>query len=455
MSDERPPSSSPGNPSELQQLEAALAAGHLTPALFATLSAQLRAAAPMAPAAPTAPAAPKASAFSPSGTDEELPSLLDMFNKSPAAPVSPPPPVSPAPPAARPVPVSPPPLAASDVAARRLIEERLAQIRQQPAVEPTPPAPAPRPAPTFFPEPPAPTFYPTNPVPEVASPPPPRPTPPQPTSPRPGAPASPRPNAPIAKPASGKAGGWILLLLLGLALAGGAAYFFIQSSHPDETLSSPSLPAVDTAPKEVAAPRPAKKTKKSTKKKLKKKAVAPVAAASESAATPEEESGSVAANQPATAPLASEAPATTQRSPPAAPEPGDDAATIKIRTVMAAYYADLFTPPLHASQHFAPQVERLYIQQNLTPTAIDAELARSFFPENQQAIARIEPGTLRVSAPAADGSRTATFTETMRLYRVSLQKRQQLRTQVRVRFNADNKIVYMRQEKLLANTFEE
>jgi hypothetical protein len=227
------------------------------------------------------------------------------------------------------------------------------------------------------------------------------------------------------------------------------AYFFIQNSHPDESLTSPSLPAANSAPKETAAPKPAKKTKKSAKKKRKKKVAAPTAVISESAAVPEEES------EPAAAPPASEAPATALRSPPAAPEAGDDEATVKVRTAMAAYYADLFTPPLHASQHFAPQVERLYIQRNLTPAAIDAELARSFFPENQQAIARIEPGTLRVSAPAADGSRTATFTETMRLYRVSLQKRQRLRTQVRVRFNADYQITYMRQEKLLANTFEE
>ncbi|MDJ0367357.1 hypothetical protein QMK33_19585 [Hymenobacter sp. H14-R3] len=442
MSDERTPSSSPGPPTALQQLEASLAAGHLTPELFATLSAQL----PAAPAAPVIPpAAPKERTFSPRGTDEELPSLLDMFNQPPAAPVGPPPVVPPAPPAAAPAPPAPaslPRSSAADAAARQLIEERLAQIRQPPA--PPAPASAPRPAPVFYSEPPAPVFYPTSPGPEMASPPPAQPTPPPP----------PRPSAPPAKPASSKTGGWILLLLLGLALAGGVAYSFIQNSHPDEALSSPSLPAADAAPKETAAPKPAKQTKKSTKKKRKKKVAAPKVAATESEAVPEEES--IAANPPAAAAAepASEAPATTQRSPAAAPEAGDDAATIKIRAVMAAYYADLFTPPLHASQHFAPQVERLYIQQNLTPAAIDAELARSFYPENQQAIARIEPGTLRVSAPAADGSRTATFTETMRLYRVSLKKRQQLRTKVRVRFNADNKIVYMRQEKLLANTFE-
>jgi hypothetical protein len=435
MSDERTPSSSPGNPTELQQLEAALAAGVITPELFATLSAQLRAAAPPAPAAP--PVAKK-EPFSPSGNDAELPSLLDMFNQPPAAPASP----SPASPADRPAPASPPRPSAADAAARQLIEERLTQIRQRPAVEPTPPkpapTPAPAPAPTFYPEPPAPapTFYPAPPVAEVASPPPPRPTPP-------------RPSAPPSQPASGGGmGKWLWVLLLGLAVVGALAYFFIQASHPDESLTSPSLPAADSAPTEVAAPKPAKKTKKSTKKKRKKKVVAPVAAASEVADAPEEEVE--AASQPAPAVAAPAA----SRPVAAASEAGDDAAATKVREALAAYYADLHAPPLHASQHFAPQVERLYIQQNLTPAAIDAELARTFFPENQQAVGQIEPGTLRVSAPAADGSRTATFTETMRLYRVSKQQFQRLRTNVRVRFNADYQIVYMRQEKLLANTFE-
>jgi hypothetical protein len=241
-------------------------------------------------------------------------------------------------------------------------------------------------------------------------------------------------------------------MLLVLLVGGALAYFFIQNSHPDENLTSPSLPAAEPAPTEVAAPKPAKKTKKSTKRKRKKKAVAPVATTDAATATPEEEA---AENQPepvATAPV--RATPAASRPAAAAPEAGDDAAATQVREALASYYADLHAPPLHASQHFAPQVERLYIQQNLTPAAIDAELARSFFPENQQAVAQIEPGTLRVSAPAADGSRTATFTETMRLYRVSKQQFQRLRTNVRVRFNADYQITYMRQEKLLANTFE-
>jgi len=442
MSDERTPSANPQNLTPRQQLEASLAAGTITPELFATLSAQLTPDQPAAPPTPTKPV------FSPSGNDEELPSLLDMFNQPPVVPASPASPMAPATPATQPAPASPSRSSAADAAARRLIEERLTQIRQRPAVEPAPPtpAPAPTPAPIFYPEPPAPTFYPSTPVVEVDSPPPtPRATPPR--------QAPPRASAPVAKPTSGGAGKWLLVVLLVLAVGGTLAYFFIKNSHPDESLTSPSLPSAEPAPTKATTPKPTKKTKKSPKKKRKNKKPAPVAAASETA--PEEEHAADTTPVTEADPSASTAPTTTLRSPPAAPEPGDDAATVKIRTAMAAYYADLFTPPVHASQHFAPQVERLYIQQNLTPAAIDAELARSFFPENQQAIARIEPGTLRVSAPAADGSRTATFTETMRLYRVSLQKRQRLRTQVRVRFNADYKIVYMRQEKLLANTFEE
>ncbi len=440
MSDERPPSSSPGAPTELQQLEAALAAGVITPELFATLSAQLRAKATAS--GPPAPPAPKPVPFSPSGNDAELPSLLDMFNQPPAAPASPPV----VPPAARPAPASPAPASTADAAARRLIEERLAQIRQRPAAVPAPPTPAPPPAsypappaPAFYPEPPAPTFYPTPPVAEVASPPP------------------SRPSAPPAEPASGGLGRWVWVVLLALAVVGGLAYFFTQSSHPDESLASPSLPAAEPTTTEVAAPKPAKKLKKSAKKKRKNKKSVSVAAAAPSSAAPEEEAEEEAtATQPepvAAAPVRA-APATS-RPVAAAPEAGDDAATTKVREALASYYADLHAPPLHASQHFAPQVERLYIQQNLTPAAIDAELARSFFPENQQAVAQIEPGTLRVSAPAADGTRTATFTETMRLYRVSKQQFQRLRTNVRVRFNADYQITYMRQEKLLANTFEQ
>ncbi|MGI4759690.1 MAG: hypothetical protein ACRYF0_03210 [Janthinobacterium lividum] len=446
MADDTLPGPPAGRPTELQQLEAALAAGVITPELFATLRAKL------APAAPAA--APAASRPAPAAPSEELPSLLEMFGSTPS-PVVPPP----SPPAAA-SPPRQPTTAADDAAARRRIEEHLAKLRQDeqtaklrqaapaapPVVVPAPPAPTFYPAPAPVPTP-APSFYPASPP---AAPTPPA-RPPVASSPE----APPRRPAPAPAPTASNRTWLPLLLVVLLAVVGGLAYYFTSTSHPDEELTS-SQPATPE-PVPAAAPKPTKpkRTKAPKRAKVKKKAaktpVAAVEATNPDDLTEDPSPASVAAPVPAAKPAEPAA----GRPIAAAAEAGDDAATAKVRDAMASYYADLYAPPLHASQHFAPQVERLYIRQNLTPEAIDAELARSFFPDNQQAVSQIEPGTLRVSSPAADGTRTATFTEVMRLYRVSLQKYQRLRTQVRVRFNSAYQIVYMRQEKLLANTFEE
>ena len=436
MSNELTPGPAAGTPTELQQLEAALAAGAITPALFATLKSKLQPAEPTAspPAPPRMPPAPEV----------ELPSLLDMFSRAPAPAEVPSPAPAPVPPVVRtppPPPASPPrpAAAAEDAAARQRIEEHLAKMRQA----------VPAPPPAFYPEPPAPTFYPEpQPAPAVV--------PPAPIAP-PRTPAPPpRPPRPGSEPASdGRTSASWLIILLVLGVLGGIAYYFTDSSHPDEDLTSTSLPAAETTP--AAAPAPVKSKPKKAARTPKRKAKAARVAVPVAAPNPDSaEATETAPASPTPArPKVAATPSDAGRPIPAVGEPGDDAATTRVRAAMASYYADLYAPPLHASQHFAPQVERLYIRQNLTPDAIDAELGRSFFPDNQQAVCQIEPGTLRMSDPAADGSRTATFTEQMRLYRASLQKYQRLRTQVRVRFNADYQIVYMRQEKLLANTFEE
>ncbi|MDO7886123.1 hypothetical protein [Hymenobacter cheonanensis] len=435
-----------GRPTELQQLEAALAAGVITPELFATLRAKL------APAEPAA--APPASRPAPAAPSQELPSLLEMFGSAPGPVV--PTPSPPAVPAAPASPTRPPTTAADEAAARRRIEEHLARLRQEeqaaklrqatapvapPAAVPAPPAPA------FYPEPkPTPTFYPASPpAPPVA---------PAPAAlPAAGPPAA-TPRRPAPEPVSRGRSLLPLLWVLLLAVGGGLAYYFTSTSHPDEELTTHQPAAPEPVPAAVPKPVKPKRTKAAKRAKTKKKAVKASVAVSE-ASGPDD-----LANDPSPTSVAAPVPAASVAEPTgrplaAAAEAGDDAAATQVRNAMASYYADLNAPPLHASQHFAPQVERLYIRQNLTPEAIDAELARTFFPDNQHAVCQIEPGTLRVSSPAADGSRTATFTEVMRLYRVSLQKYQRLRTQVRVRFNAAYQIVYMRQEKLLANTFEE
>lgn len=137
---------------------------------------------------------------------------------------------------------------------------------------------------------------------------------------------------------------------------------------------------------------------------------------------------------------------------PAAPAETDAAAEQAVRGALASYYADLQAAPFDAGAHFAPTVERFLLLRGTTPAAIAGNLATSHFPEFQDYQAGIAPGSLRVSAPTADGSRLATYTEVARSFRPALQQHQQTRTQVRVRFTPDYKIDYLRQEKVLENT---
>ncbi|MBX0291127.1 hypothetical protein K3G63_11785 [Hymenobacter sp. HSC-4F20] len=154
---------------------------------------------------------------------------------------------------------------------------------------------------------------------------------------------------------------------------------------------------------------------------------------------------------------ATPAAAPTEEATPPAPEPvvDESAAQTRIEGVLKNYYADLQAAPFSASSYFAPRVERFYLQQNTTPTAITAELEKSHFPEFLEGQTTIEPGSLKVSPPVSDGSRVVTFIEKSTALRQSLQKRQQTTAQVRVRFDKNFKIVYLRQERLLENTFSE
>ncbi|AWM33492.1 hypothetical protein [Hymenobacter nivis] len=164
-----------------------------------------------------------------------------------------------------------------------------------------------------------------------------------------------------------------------------------------------------------------------------------------------------------TAPASAAVPSAPVAAPAAAPA-ADSTATVAlpvataaaaeqaVRGALASYYADLQAAPFDAGAHFAPAVERFLLLRGTTPAAISENLATNHFPEFQDYRASIAPGSLRVSAPAADGSRTATYTEVARSFRLTLQQHQQTRTQVRVRFTPDYKIDYLRQEKVIENT---
>ena len=131
----------------------------------------------------------------------------------------------------------------------------------------------------------------------------------------------------------------------------------------------------------------------------------------------------------------------------------ESSARVQIEGLLQKYYADLQAPPFAAATYFAPQVERFYLMRNTNPAAINAELEKTHFPEFLEAQTSIAPGTLHVSPPVADGSRVVTYVENSTALRQSLQKHQQTAAQVRVRFDKDFKIVYLRQEKLLENNF--
>ncbi|MBD2714520.1 hypothetical protein KBK19_05695 [Microvirga sp. STR05] len=147
---------------------------------------------------------------------------------------------------------------------------------------------------------------------------------------------------------------------------------------------------------------------------------------------------------------ATPAPAAPTETPAAADEAGSEA---RVQRTLEGYYADLQAAPFSAAQHFAPNVERFYTLSGTTPQAIEAELARTHFPEFTEASTQIEPGSLKVGPVANDGSRLVTYLEKSQAFRQSLQKHQQTTAQVRVRLDKNFKIVYLRQEKLLENTF--
>lgn len=426
--DSRPNAAAP----ELQQLEAALRAGLISPELFATLAAQLR------PAGAAGRPVATTTATGPDAEPTELPSLLSLFESPPAAPASPagPTPAAPAGPA-----LAPPPV-----------------VAVPPLMPPsTPPPPTPLPSPAQPVAPPAATPATSRPpMPPVAPPPAHDPV----LKPEPAAP--PRRNALTT----------LLAALGGAGLLGVCFYLYVDRSHPDEHLTGPPPAPTEAAPTEAAAPPPeatvaaplepapaAAPAEPTADSSAQAPAPAEAAPPEAPAATPDaaETAGAPApetANAPTAAPTTTTAAAPTAAPVPAAPEPDDDAATQKIRTVLAGYYADLFAPPLTAENYFAPQVERLYIQQHLTPAQINATITQTFFPDNQKAVYQVEPGTLRVSAPAQDGSRTATYNEACRLFRVSRGRYQRLRTQVRVKLDADYRITFLRQEKMLENGFE-
>ena len=468
----------------LRQLKALLDQGAITAAEYDTLKQRLLAGpGPVQPpaaitfsAADTTPPplvlpAPAPVSAPPAGG--ELPSLLDMFRQAPAgsSPASASAPDGP--PAPEPVAIAPPAAFSAGPPAPE-VSFLPAAAPAAPVVPHFRPAPAP-----YQPAAPAARFE----APAAAS----DFTPQSVTQP------DTEPDTEPARPA-GRALPTVLLVLGGLALLLVLSYLFLGSDRDDERLTSRSRTAADSVavrpevgPQDEPLNLPPAAAAEPAVTRVETAEPATFPTQPDSAATGGQAAtrpapagrtveepvfpGSSAPSQPAVAPApvpmpASPAPsapapapaASAEPAPPAgpatAPEDGDDEATTSVRGALSRFYTDLQAAPFNASQHFAPTVERLYTRQNLTPAAIEEDLNRSMFPEFRQRVTRVVPGTLRVGPPAADGTRTATYTEQSRAFRVSRNQFQRTRTQVRVRFNPAYKMTYMRQEKLLENTFE-
>ena len=162
---------------------------------------------------------------------------------------------------------------------------------------------------------------------------------------------------------------------------------------------------------------------------------------------------STLATNPATTTQETEiAPAATTE--PAAATPGmlsDKNEIIRKATgQLNAYYNDLQAPSFNASTHFASQVERYYTLNNTTPPAINENINTYHFPEFQNGQTTIQEGSMEV-VNIGSNNYEVTYIENSSAFRKSKNQQQETKAGVRVKFNADFKMTYLRQERLLEN----
>jgi hypothetical protein len=115
-----------------------------------------------------------------------------------------------------------------------------------------------------------------------------------------------------------------------------------------------------------------------------------------------------------------------------------------------AYYNDLQAAPFNADNYFAPQVERYYTLSNTTPAAINENINTYHFPEFQEGQTSIQEGSMEVVIIGSNNYEV-TYIENGSAFRKSKNQKQETKAGVRVKFNPDFKMTYLRQERLLEN----
>lgn len=161
---------------------------------------------------------------------------------------------------------------------------------------------------------------------------------------------------------------------------------------------------------------------------------------------------------PAEAPGASPTPASapTSLSPtvPAAAEPGDLPATIKVREALADFYADMQEAPFDVAAHLAPQVKRFNTLANPSAEDIATYLQGAHFANYRDAVLQVAPRSLIVSNPTADGSRQLSYIEERRAYVVPTGRYQRSRTSIHAFMDANYHLTFYKADRLLENVAE-
>lgn len=117
-----------------------------------------------------------------------------------------------------------------------------------------------------------------------------------------------------------------------------------------------------------------------------------------------------------------------------------------------AYYSDMQAAPFNATSYFAPQVERYYTLTNTTPAGIAENVNSYHFSEFLNGQTSIQEGSMEV-INISDNGYELTYLENGSAFRKSKNQKQETKAAVRVKFNPDFKITFLRQEQLLENKF--
>ncbi len=126
----------------------------------------------------------------------------------------------------------------------------------------------------------------------------------------------------------------------------------------------------------------------------------------------------------------------------------------KALMVIRSYYSDLKAKSFDARKYFADKVDRFITMRNTTPPEINNYINTSFYNEFVGSRIEIEDGSVSFNKNG-NGEYVLDYIENGNCYRTSKQKNQSTKAKVMVILNADFKIKFFNQYKLLENVYSD